>query len=164
MVVTRGNRRKKASPPLDAHLGRWVLEPGYFAEYQLKMMEKGERWHSLCHLSSRYPLLYASLAPNCGVTVAAVHGSVFSGLERYLRVFAARGADSGIHFPGLRTVAIPATRRTAALLFPGCPAVRTTLGFIGKALISEELLLGSAESETHATICTFESLVHVTHG
>jgi hypothetical protein len=164
VALTHGNREKKASPPLDAYLGRWVLELGYFAEYVLKMMEKGERWHSLCHLSPRYPLLYASLAPNFGVTVAAVHGSLFSGLERYLRVFAARGADSGIHFPGLIAGAIIATRRTAALLFPGCPAVSTTLGFIGKALISEELLLRSAESETHATICAFEGLVLVTHG
>ncbi len=164
MALTRGNRGKKASPPLGAHLGRWVLELGYLAEYLLKLMEKEERWHSLCHLSLRYPLLYGTLAPDFGVTVAAVHGSLFSGLERYLCVFAARGADSGIHFPGLTAVAIPATRRTAALLFPGCPAVRTTLGFIGKALIGEELLLRSAESETHATICAFEGLVHITHG
>ena len=107
------------------------------------------------------PLLNATLAPDFGVTVAAVHGSIFFGLEGYLRIFATRGTDSGMHFPGLIAGAIPATRRTVALLSLGCPAFRTTPGFVGKALVGEELLLGSAETETRATICAFESLIHV---
>jgi hypothetical protein len=110
------------------------------------------------------PFLYATLVPDFSVTVAAVDGSVFSGLERYLRVFATRGADSGIHLPRLIAVAIVATGRTAALLPLGCSALRTTFGFVGEALIGEELLLRSGESETHATICAFEGLVYITHG
>ena len=95
------------------------------------------------------PLLNATLAPDFGVTVAAVNGSIFFGLEGYLRIFATRGTDSGIHLSlPLIAIAIIASIRTTALLFIGLPALRTTLRIIGITLGSEELLLGGAESET----------------
>jgi len=106
-------------------------------------------------------LLDAGSAPDCSVALAAVHWSPVSGLERYLGVFPARGADSRIHFSlPLIAVAIPAT----ALLFPGCSAVRTTLGLVGEALGSEELLLGSAKGETCAAVYALEGLVYIGHG
>ena len=98
--------------------------------------------------------LDAGSAPDCGVAVTAVHWSSVSGLERYLGVFPARGADSRIHF------SLPST----ALLFPGCSAVRTTLGLVGVAPGSEELLLGSVKGETCAAVYALEGLVYVGHG
>jgi hypothetical protein len=49
-------------------------------------------------------------------------------------------------------VATTAAVAAAALLFPGCPAVRTAPGLIGETLGSEELLLTSVESESYAAI------------
>jgi len=96
--------------------------------------------------------------------VAAVHRSAVSGLERYLGVFATRGADGRIHFPlPLIAVATPATIGTTALLFLGCSAVRTTLGLVREAFGSEELLLASAKGETCAAVYALEGLVYVGH-
>jgi len=79
------------------------------------------------------PFLTAILGPDFGVALAAVHRSILSGLERYLRVFATIGTYSRIHFPlPLIAIAIP-----VALLFPGRSAFRTTLGLIGEAPVSE---------------------------
>ena len=109
--------------------------------------------------------LDAGSAPDCGVAVAAVHWSSVSGLERYLGVFPASGADSRIHFSlPLITVAIAAPIRTTALLFPGCSAVSTTLGLVGEALVSEELLLGSVKGETCTAVYALEGLVYIGHG
>jgi len=109
--------------------------------------------------------LDAGSAPNFSVAVAAVHWSPVSGLKRYLGVFPTRGADSRIHFPlPLIAVAIPATISTTALLFPGCSAVRTTLGLVSEPLGSEELLLGSAKGETCAAVYALEGLVYIGHG
>ena len=110
------------------------------------------------------PYLNVSFAFNFSVTVAAVHGSPFSGLEGYLRLFATRGADSVMHFPLPLTIAIPGTIRTTALLFSGLSALRTTLGLISEAFGSEELLLLSAKGKTCAALHTLEVLVHVAHG
>ena len=108
--------------------------------------------------------LNAGSAPNFSVAVAAVHRSSVSGLERYLGVFPARGADSRIHFSlPLIAVTIPAAIPTTALLFLGCSAVRTTLGLISEALSSEELLLGSAKGETCAAVHALEGLVYIGH-
>jgi len=57
-----------------------------------------------------------------------------------------------------------ATVPTTALLFSGCSAVRTTARFIGEALGSEELLLGSAKGEAYAAIQASEGFVRVVHG
>ena len=109
--------------------------------------------------------LDAGSAPDFSVAVAAVHRSPLSGLKRYLSIFPARGADSRIHFPlPLIAVAIPATIPTTALLFPGCSAVRTTLGLVSEPLGSEELLLGSVKGETCAAVCAPEDLVFIGHG
>jgi len=109
-------------------------------------------------------LLDADSAPDCSVAVAAVHWSPVSGLKRYLGVFPARGADSRIHFSlPLIAIAIPAAIRTTTLLFPGCSAVRTTLGLVGEPLGSEELLLGSAKGETCAALHALEGLVYIGH-
>lgn len=108
--------------------------------------------------------LNVSLASNFSVTIAAVHGSPFSRLKRYLRVFAARSADSVIHFPLLLTVAIPGTIRTTALLPSGLSALGTTLWLISEALASEEFLLLSTKGETCAALHTLEVLFHVVHG
>ena len=107
--------------------------------------------------------LKVSLASNFSVTIAAVHGSPFSRLKRYLRVFAARSADSVIHFPLLLTVAIPGTIRTTALLPSGLSALGTTLWLISEALGSEEFLLLSTKGETCAALHTFEVLILVAH-
>ena len=99
------------------------------------------------------------------VATAAVHCSAVSGLERYLRLYATVGAHGRIHFPlPLIAVAITATIGTTALLFPGCSAVRTTLGLVREAFGSEELLLGSAKGETCAAVYALEGLVYVGHG
>ena len=74
-------------------------------------------------------LLTAVREPDFGVAFAAVHGSILSGLKRYLRVYTTFGADRGIHFPTpLIAVAI-----AAALLLPGRSAFITTLRLIGIA-------------------------------
>jgi len=57
-----------------------------------------------------------------------------------------------------------ATVPTTALLFSGCPAVRTAPWLIGEALGSEELLLGSAKGEACAAIQASEGFVRVVHG
>jgi len=105
-----------------------------------------------------------SLVPHLSVTLAAVHGSPFSRLKGHFGLFAASGTNGGMHFPPPITVAIPATLRTAALVFLSLSALRTTLGFISETLGGKELLLGSAESETCATLYAFEGLVHIIHG
>jgi len=82
---------------------------------------------------SMLPLITAIREPYFGVAFATVYGSVLSGLERYLRVFATFGADRGIHFPSL----LIAVAISVALLLPGSSAFSTTLGLIGEAPGSE---------------------------
>jgi len=109
--------------------------------------------------------LDAGSAPGFSVAVAAVYWSPVSRLKRYLGVFAARGADSRIHFPlTLIAVAITITIPTTALLFLGCSAVRTTPGLVSEPLVSEELLLGSVKGETCAAVYALEGLVYIGHG
>ncbi len=109
--------------------------------------------------------LDAGSAPACGVAVTAVHWSSVSGLERYLGVFPASGADSRMHFSlPLITVAIAAPIRTTALLLLGCSAIETTLGLVREALASEELLLVSAKGEACAAVYALNGLVFVGHG
>jgi len=77
---------------------------------------------------------------------------------------ATRGADGRIHFPlPWIAVATPSTI-TTTLLLPGRSALRTTLRLIGEALVGKELLLGSGEGETQATLRALEGLVHIAHG
>ena len=131
----------------------------------MKLSEKGKSMALLVPPSFFVlAFLNAGSAPNFSVAVAAVHRSSVSGLERYLGVFPARGADGRMHFSlPLIAIAIPAIIRTTALLFPGCSAVRTTLGLVGEPLASEELLLGSAKGETCAALHALEGLVYIGH-
>jgi len=106
------------------------------------------------------PCLTSGLQPDLGVALVAIHRSALSGLEGYLRVFTTLGAYSRKHFPlPLIAIAIP-----IALLSPGRSAFGTTLGLIGKAPGSKQLLLICAKSETDATIRAFEGLLYVVHG
>jgi len=108
--------------------------------------------------------LICALALDFSVAVATVHRPAVSWLERYLCLFATRGADGRIHFPlPWRAVATPSTI-TTTLLLPGRSALRTTLRLIGEALVGKELLLGSGEGETQATLRALEGLVHIAHG
>jgi hypothetical protein len=67
-----------------------------------------------------------------------------------------------MHLPPL--VASATVPTTTALLFSGCPAVRTTPWLIGEALGSEELLLGSAKGKAFAAIQASEGFVRIAHG
>jgi hypothetical protein len=93
-----------------------------------------------------------------GITIAAVDWSPVSGLERHLGVFATISTDSGKHFPGSLTAIA-----TTALLFPGSPALRATLGFVGVPLGSKEFLLASIKYETCATVLAIKGLVCIGH-
>jgi hypothetical protein len=57
-----------------------------------------------------------------------------------------------VHFSLLSVASVVAIPITAALYFSGCPAVRTTPWIMGKALGSEELLLGCSKGETCVAI------------
>jgi len=57
-----------------------------------------------------------------------------------------------------------ATVPTTALLFSGCPAVRTTPWLIGEALTGKELLLARAKGEIQPAIQASEGFVRVAHG
>jgi hypothetical protein len=70
-----------------------------------------------------------------------------------------------VHLSLLSIVAaVSAAKAVTALLFSGCPALRTPPGIIGEALGSEELLLGSGEGEALVAIRTCESFVCEAHG
>jgi len=77
------------------------------------------------------PFLNDGLAPHFRITVAAVHRSPLSGLERYLTLTATRGAYSVKHLP--RPIVAVAT----TLLLPGFSALKTSLGLISKAPAGE---------------------------
>jgi hypothetical protein len=64
----------------------------------------------------------------------------------------------------LSLLAVATAVAAATLLLPGCSAVRAAPGLILKALAGEELLLRSAERESHAAIRAGKSLVLELHG
>ncbi len=88
------------------------------------------------------------------VAIATVYRSAVARLERYFRVFAAFGANSGEHLAG------PAAAAGAVPLgFSGLPARLAPLGLVGVALGLEELLLGGGEGERVSAISTRELLI-----
>jgi len=91
-----------------------------------------------------------------GEAVGAVDGLVQPRLERDLGLFAALGADGGVHLP------IPVSAEPASLppgRLAGCAAFRAASGLVGEALLREELLLARGEDELAATIAAGEGLV-----
>ena len=72
-----------------------------------------------------------------------------------------------MHFSRLSIAAVAAVSAAipvTALLFSGCPALRTTTGLIDEALGSEELLLGCGKGEALVAIRTRERFVCEAHG
>jgi hypothetical protein len=51
-----------------------------------------------------------------------------------------------------------------AVLFSGCPAVRTAPGLVLETFACEELLLASTKGEIRAAIRAMKSFFHVLHG
>ena len=82
-----------------------------------------------------------ALPPHGREAVRAVHRFPGGGLEGYLAVLAASGADRGMHLSLLSVataaVAAAAVAAAAALLFPGCSAVRTASGLVDEAFAVE---------------------------
>ena len=64
------------------------------------------------------------LGSHCAEAIAAIHGLVASGDERYHGVDAALGADDGMHFPR-------SAREASLLIFPRSTTVRAALGLVG---------------------------------
>ena len=52
---------------------------------------------------------------------------------------------------------------SSAFLFPGSAAVRATLGLVGEAFTSEELLFIGAKGKGSSTVNTLQFLVGETH-
>jgi hypothetical protein len=85
--------------------------------------------------------------------LAAVDRPAFAGLERDLSILAAFGTNRREHLTSLVTAgAVP-------LGFPGLPAARAALGFVGIPFRLEELLLRRTEGERRPAISTLECLV-----
>jgi hypothetical protein len=97
-------------------------------------------------------LLYPVLS-GLGVAVPAVYRFIAARLKRDFGLFAALGAGGGIHLAGT-SIAEAAAIIPIALGSPGRATSRTTLGFIGEAFGSEELLLFSCKGEGFAAIGT----------
>jgi hypothetical protein len=84
-------------------VNKWIAIPRL-----VRLKEKRERV-TMPVLSSLFVFLKVGLALSFSVTFAAIYGSPFSWLERYLGIFATRGTDSGMHFSSLIAVATKAT-------------------------------------------------------
>ena len=74
-------------------------------------------------------------------TIAAIYRSAFTRLKRYFRIFAALGANRGVHLAGFHAAG------AHSFGFPCLPAGGAALGLVGVTLGLEELLLRSGEGE-----------------
>jgi len=116
------------------------------------------RLSSSCALFCFQAILALSARSDFSVTLAAIHRSTFTGLERYFGFLTALGAYGREHLALGPVAAIPVT-----LCFPVFAALGTALGLISIAFRLEELLFLSAESEGSPTIGTLELLVLKAH-
>ena len=87
--------------------------------------------------------------------IAAVHGTIATGLEGNLGGAAAAVADHFVHLTGSSVAAVLGTTSSAA---SGAAA-----GLVLEALLGEESLLGSRENEFVAAVTAGQSLVLI-HG
>jgi hypothetical protein len=110
---------------------------------------------SLCQLFKR---TYLPIGAHFAKAIGTINGPAFSGLERYFRILAAFGADSGVHLARFYAGG------AAAFSFPCLTAGRATLGFIGVTLGLEELLFSRGESELGPAIGTCKLFVLKSHG
>jgi hypothetical protein len=94
-----------------------------------------------------------------GEAVPAINRAVASGLEGYLSLLAAVGADRRVHLAG----AIATTTTTAASAPARLPAGGTALGLIGEAAAGVVLLILSRERELGSALDAGQSLVCVGH-
>jgi len=94
------------------------------------------------------------------VALTAVYRSTLSRLERDFGILTTLGTHCREH---LTSGPIAVVTASVALRFSGFAAGRTSLGLIGVALGSEELLLLDAESEFSTTIRTLEGLFLEAH-
>jgi hypothetical protein len=98
-----------------------------------------------------------SASPDFVETLAAIDRSAFAGLKRYFRIFAALGANRGVHLAGPHAA-------THALGFPCLSAGGAALGLVGVTLGLKELLLRCGKGERSPTIGTLKCLVLKNHG
>lgn len=106
--------------------------------------------------SAAIPATTAAIATTAGAglrleAVAAVDGTIAPGLERHLRVLAARSASNReeLAVSARRTTATATTTTVGATC---APAVRATAGLIGEPLGTVEFLFPSGERKRRAAI------------
>jgi hypothetical protein len=94
--------------------------------------------------------------------VAAVDGLIAARLERHLGRAATAAARRTEHLPRAIT-ALHAPAAAVAAGFAGLPAIRTTIGFVLKALLGVEVLLACSERKLCAAVDAGQQLVGI-HG
>jgi len=95
---------------------------------------------------------------DAAVAIAAVNRFVLARLKGYFCLLAALGARRREHL-----ALVAAGPAAVAVRFPGLPAVRAPLWFIGEPLGCVELLLSGAECEILAAISAVDRFVCETH-
>jgi len=100
-----------------------------------------------------------------GEAVPAVNRAVTSGLEGYLSLLAAVGADHRIHLAGaIATTTTTTTTTTTATSAPArLPAGGTALGLVGEASAGVVLLILGRERELGSALDTGQGLVCIGH-
>jgi hypothetical protein len=99
-----------------------------------------------------------------GEAVPAVNRAVTSGLEGYLSLLAAVGADHRIHLAGAIAAATTTTTTTTAASAPArLPAGGTALGLVGEASAGVVLLILGRERELGSALDTGQGLVCIGH-
>ena len=106
--------------------------------------------------------LYLLVLPGLGETIPAVYRLVAARLKRYLGLLVTLRAGCWIHLAGT-SAAVATTLIPETLGSSGRTARRTTLGFIGETLGSEELLLFSREGEGFSAIGTLKCFLGISH-
>ena len=102
------------------------------------------------------------------VAIAAVNRLAAAGFEGDFGLFAATGTCGREHLAlaaitAAIAVSAAVSRVALALRLSGVAAFWTAFGLVGKAFVSEELLLGSSEGKICPTVGTIDGLVLKTH-